>query len=210
MVNLVYYDTVDMPLAILLRTNWLRIRAEADALFDAEGAVPKINAVMLGQDGRYLESVGRMKYTGANASLHLQVVPDLLDPPEAKVALSPAGEAGRARRRKACPVIMSLLMPYMKHIGNIGLNRLFPGSVINPHYGVITADKFIRLHLGLCTDPSAKFYAQDHESYTWRDGETMAFNDAKSLHWVKHEGNNPRTILCLDIAKAAFTELRFL
>lgn len=210
MVNTVYYDTAHIPLAITLRANWLAIRDEVDALFNAEGAVPKVNAVMMGQDGRYLESVGRMKYTGMNASLHLQVVPDLLDPPEAKIALTPAGEAGRAKRRAACPIIMGLLTPYKEHIGNIGFNRLFPGGVINPHYGVITADKYVRLHLGLHTDPGAKFYAQDHEPYTWQDGETMAFDDAKSLHWVKHEGNQPRTILCLDVAKAAFDTLRFL
>jgi aspartyl/asparaginyl beta-hydroxylase (cupin superfamily) len=206
----VYFNTENLELAQTLRKHWMAIRDEAEALFAEEGEVPKVNARMEGQDGRYMESVGVPKYTGTNASIHLQVVPDLLDPPEARIALSPAGVAGRLRRQKKCPMTMGILAPYGEHVGNIGFNRLHPGARINPHYGVITSNRFVRIHLGLRTDPGATFFAKDHASYTWKDGETMAFDDATVLHWVEHHGQSSRLILCLDVAKAAFPNLEAL
>jgi hypothetical protein len=196
-----YFDPLRFEAVHLLLANFEQIKAECDSLFSIEGPVPKINALMEGQDGRNPASTGKPKYEGLNSSLHLRVVPDLLDPPEARVALTPAGEAGREARRRKCPIVMRCLEPWLEHVGNIGFNRLFPGAYITPHYGVLTARSYVRVHLGLSCDPRATFHVQGGPDYVWTNGGVMGFHDGTVLHWVTHEGIAPRTILSIDFKK---------
>lgn len=205
-----YIDVSNVPLAKLLQQNYDAIKAEAFNLFQVDGIIPKINATMADQDGRNPDSTGQPKYTGKNSSLHIRVVLDLLDPPERKVALVPGAEANRERRRKLCPVTMGILGQYCTHdqdlIGNIGFNMLFPGAVITPHYGVITASKYVRVHLALEAAEGCVFYAKDPDSgqvipYSWKNRELMAFHDGAVLHWVEHKGTTPRTIMSVDMKR---------
>lgn len=198
----IYYDVRDTAIGRALFEGYMHIRAESDHLFDTEGAVPKINAVMADQYGRNDESVGKRKYEGQNASIHIKVVPELLDEAEA-IALTEAAEARRERRRQMCPRTMDILRPYWDSLGNIGFNRLYPGAHITPHYGTKGAAQYLRVHLGIHTDPGAQFFARGAEPYTWQDGQLMAFDDAQAFHWVDHKGTVPRTILCMDVRREA-------
>ena len=203
-----YVNVLNLKIVKKIQENYESIKKEAFNLFHVDGIIPKINAVMADQDGRFNGSKGKQKYVGKNSSLHIRVVTDLLDPPEAKIALANGAEENRQRRRSLCPVTMSILQPYInldESIGNIGFNMLFPGAVITPHYGVITANKYIRFHMGLECDENCIFYLKENDGtiapYIWENGEIMAFNDGTYLHWVEHKGIKPRTIVSIDIKK---------
>lgn len=200
---MIYFDISNTKFGKTLIENYQTILKDCETLFAIDGPVEKINAVMHTQDGRNLESIGKQKYTGKNASLHIRVVPELLDIPERKIALSPGAEENRERRRKICKNTVEILKPFWNDIGNIGFNRLYPGAVITPHYGTLGAVEYVRVHLGLSCDNQCTFYARGYDSYTWKDGELMAFDDAEAFHWVEHKGEQPRTILCIDIKRSA-------
>lgn len=196
-----YVDVMHVPLVRSIQRNYIEIKSECLNLFFLEGDIDKVNAPMAGQDGRNMASVGKPKYEGRNSSLHLRVVRDLLDPPEARFALCAEGDRRRALRRQRCPILWGLLEPYGDQIGNVGFNKLFPGGHITPHYGVITASNYVRVHLCIVQAEGAVFYAEGSDSYTWKDGEVMAFNDGTTLHWVNHYGTTPRTILSVDLKR---------
>jgi hypothetical protein len=194
-----YLNVEHLDVVQQLKKNFLAIRYECDRLFTMMDAHPKPNGPMMGQNGKYRQSVGVPMYEGENFSIHLKVHPELLDDREKEICFAPGIEEKRRWRQKECPKLWSILSPIDALTGNIGFNKIFPGTRINEHYGVSTT--FFRLHLGIVTDPGAKFFIKDAPSYTWQDGEVMAFADGEVLHWVEHTGVNPRTILAIDLKK---------
>mgnify|MGYP001769717124 CR=1 FL=1 len=201
-----YIDVSNLKITKDLQDNWRPIRVEVIRLFGLIGDVLKPNGPMMGQNGRYVESMGVDMYSGENYSTHLWVHPEMLDDREKEICFAPGVPEKRVWRQQQCPTLTKILKPYAVRglLGNVGINKLMPGSKINPHYGVSSA--FFRMHLGLETDPGATFYIKDEPSYTWKDGEVMAFRDGDVLHWVEHNGTKRRIIIAIDLRDEVLKE----
>lgn len=200
-----YIDVSKLRITRALQGNYPAIRAEYETLFSAMDPHLKPNGPMSGQYGKYTESTGIPMYQGTNLSAHLYVHPELLDDREKEICYAPGIEEKRLWRQKHCPILKSILEPYNQRgeLGNVGFNKILPGTRINPHFGV--SSDFFRLHLGIVTDPGATFYIKDAPPYTWTDGGVMAFYDGDVLHWVEHNGTSPRTILAIDLRISVLT-----
>ena len=99
-----------------------------------------------------------------------------------------------------CPITFSLIKPYEEkgYVANVFASKLLPGSIINPHDGF--ARKYLRVHLGLITDPDCKITVgpEQRESMAWEEGKFIAFNE-NDIHSVHHKGSKERIILSFDI-----------
>jgi Aspartyl/Asparaginyl beta-hydroxylase len=102
--------------------------------------------------------------------------------------------------RKNCPTTYSIIKPYEDNniLANAFVSRLVPGTIINPHDG--WTKKYMRIHLGLVTDPQCNITVgpEQKETQTWHEGKFLAFNDG-DLHSVKHNGTAERIVFSMDI-----------
>ena len=90
------------------------------------------------------------------------------------------------------------------------ISILPPGKYIPPHTGPFKG--VLRYHLALETDEvhwSNCFINLDGESYAWRQGEDVLFDDTK-LHWVKNDTSSQRVVLFLDIEKPGILNKLFM
>lgn len=207
-----FIDHTKIKLAMEMQPHWAKIAKEANDLFLTQKVVPKYQGALHGQDGRNLQELNSQRYLGGNEVINLKVHKDSLDSFELEYAMRLGGEAARAKRCDLCPTVMSFVAPHWDKIGLLGFNRVYSGCKITPHFGVKSASRFARVHLGLDCDPGAKFFMTVNgvtESYTWKNGELMAFDDADTLHWVVHEGERPRTIMVIDIDKSLYDDNSF-
>jgi beta-hydroxylase len=95
-----------------------------------------------------------------------------------------------------CPFTTSLIKE-LAGVQTAGFSILEPGCVIAPHTGY--TKNVYRSHLGLiCNEESS--IVVDGESYTWKEGEMVVFDDTKE-HSAKNEGATPRVILLVDFVK---------
>lgn len=198
-----YIEVEQLEIVKQLKSNWVEIKREMNIMFSRPGTspLPKPNWTLEpGRNKRAIVDGNETMYVGKNFTAHLRVVKELLVPSEWEITQSEGAEERRERRRKSCPVLMSLLSPMIDDVGNIGFNKLYPEAKIAPHYGVST--DYFRVHLGIETDPGCKFYIEGGNDYVWKDGEVMAFADGHWLHWVEHRGQKPRTILAVDFKKS--------
>ena len=104
-----------------------------------------------------------------------------------------------AKTREHCPTTVSIIgeLEEQEHLSNSFISRLMPGTIINPHTG--WSNKFLRIHLGIVTDPNCKMFIED-ESMAWEDGKLLAFVDGHQYpHSVKHEGYKERIVLSIDL-----------
>jgi aspartyl/asparaginyl beta-hydroxylase (cupin superfamily) len=76
------------------------------------------------------------------------------------------------------------------------LSRMLPGARVAAHRDLDEAG-FLRIHLGLATDPQARFRCGG-EWRSWQEGRCLAFHGA-SEHEVVHDGTRPRVVLIVDV-----------
>jgi beta-hydroxylase len=103
--------------------------------------------------------------------------------------------------RKSCPTIISVInkMEQEGNLANCFISRLIPGSIINPHVG--WSDKWLRVHLGIVTDPECKITI-GNETQAWEDKKLLAFIDGPpNPHSVRHDGSKERVILSVDLKR---------
>ena len=101
--------------------------------------------------------------------------------------------------RKKLPITSSTIteLEAQKHLRNVFVSRLVPGSIINPHRGW-TPD-YMRIHLCIVEDPQCCITVGS-ETRTWKTGELLAFKDGGPYpHSVRHEGVAERIILSYDL-----------
>jgi len=101
--------------------------------------------------------------------------------------------------RQQCPLTYAIIQEDEDagFLRNSFISRLIPGSIINPHGG--WADKFIRIHLGIVTDPDCRITV-DEETRTWEEGKILAFFDRHN-HSVVHNGTKERIVFSFDVLR---------
>jgi hypothetical protein len=82
-------------------------------------------------------------------------------------------------------------------------NTLEPGGQIRPHYGqngILYGKKPDHVRLQFCWDAGEKTtFFLEKSKIEYENDLCFAFDDGMSLHWVKNEGNKPRTVLIVDL-----------
>ncbi len=74
-----------------------------------------------------------------------------------------------------------------------------PGGKLNPHRDPFAGS--LRYHLGLTTpNDDGCFIEVDGERYSWRDGESVVF-DETYIHWAENTTDQTRTILFCDLER---------
>ncbi len=77
------------------------------------------------------------------------------------------------------------------------ISRIRPGTVLHPHTGWVP--DWLRVHIGLRTDPGATITVGD-ETRSWTDGGIIAFRDGGPYkHAVAHRGTRERLIMSIDL-----------
>ncbi len=108
--------------------------------------------------------------------------------------------------RRHLPQISALISTLESegHLRNVFVSRLVPGSQIHPHRG--WTPEFLRIHLGLVSDPLCKLTV-GHETRTWQAGGLLAFKDGGPyLHSVSHQGQHERIIMSVDLRMSYVTQ----
>ena len=62
--------------------------------------------------------------------------------------------------------------------------------------------------MGIDCDPEAVFYLENLPPRAWESAKLFAFSDGEAFHGTKHTGENPRSILIVDVKKTAFLNLK--
>lgn len=74
-----------------------------------------------------------------------------------------------------------------------------PGGKLNPHRDPFAGS--LRYHLGLSTPNDDRCFIEvDGQRYSWRDGESVVF-DETYIHWAVNDSDQTRTILFCDIER---------
>ncbi len=207
-----YIDLSNFPLAKSLSENYEIIRTEFYAL--TEFLQIKPNNTMT---EKQKTSNGKILYNGDFKLVFTRVAPESCSIPEYNAAygnkegkVTPESlENAKLRykkRQQLTPVLESCLAPYIEYVGTVGFNLIYPGAVLNKHYGM--CNDYIRIHMGIDCDPGAQFFVENLPARTWEPGKLFAFSDGDSFHGTVHNGENPRSILLIDIKKTAFSELK--
>jgi hypothetical protein len=207
-----YIDVSDFPLTISLIENYEKIKEEFYKL--SEFTVVKPNNIL---PERHRSSFGKLLYEGDFMLSYTRVVKESCSIYELKAvfgdengnfteeSINKTKEKLR-ESRLITPVLESCIAPYLPHVGTVGFNTIYPGSILNKHYGMCT--DYIRFHLGIECDPGAMFYVENLQPRTWEPGKVFAFSDGETFHGTTHTGSKPRTVLILDLHKQVIPELK--
>lgn len=167
-----YISKGDIRELSALDDNWQVIRAEANALAQAERIRAAANNDDAGFNSFFKTGWKRfyLKWYDAEhpsaAELCPQTVALLRDIPQVKAALF-------------------AVLP--------------PGAKLNPHRDPYAGS--LRYHLGLDTPNSDDCFIEvDGERYSWRDGQSVIF-DETYIHWAQNKTDKARTILFCDLER---------
>lgn len=207
-----YIDISNHPLSKSLADNYESIKKEFYTL--SEFLLVKPNNYMT---EKQKSSNGKILYDGQFKLVFTRVAPESCSVPEYKAAFgdklgnvtSESIQKANERyqlRRSMTPILESCLSSFVDDIGTVGFNLIYPGATLNKHYGM--SNNYIRIHMGLDCDPGAKFYVENLPPRVWEPGKLFAFSDGDAFHGTVHEGENPRSILLIDLHKRAFSELK--
>ena len=86
-------------------------------------------------------------------------------------------------------------IPSAAEASNVFFAAVTPGTHIKPHWGPYNTR--LRCHLGLVV-PEGVWIRVGEERRTWQEGKCLFFDDSFD-HEVRHEGNETRYVLILDI-----------
>jgi hypothetical protein len=189
-----------IPVVHELWSHWRQILAEIDA-FTAAAGDPFVDYP------RYrIHEGGPFLYEN-----DWKVLPTTVIDGEALDATidSPIGSSDRDLKRRhaellrhvriAMPTLDRILSPPERAglVANGFISRIRPGTVLHPHTGWVP--DWLRVHVGLRTDPGARITVGD-ETRSWTDGGILAFRDGGPwLHSVEHCGTRERLIISTDI-----------
>ena len=98
------------------------------------------------------------------------------------------------------PTIEKWMMDNIDAVGGITFNTCLPGSRLNHHWGL--DDNYVRFHLVL-KEARGCVFDIENERHEWVNGELFAFDDCNVFHGTKHEGDDYRIIVLIDILKSA-------
>jgi beta-hydroxylase len=96
-----------------------------------------------------------------------------------------------------CPLTASLVHQ-IPGLFIAGFSLLKPNCKIKPHVGY--TNEVYRSHLGLACPPQA-WLKVDDETYHWRSGEVVVFDDTK-MHSAENASNTNRVVLIVDFLKS--------
>lgn len=109
-----------------------------------------------------------------------------------------------AAHRASCPRAAQLVAE-LPGVYTVCFSRMAPGARVAPHCD-FDEPGFLRIHLGLATDPLARFRCGPTWT-TWQAGRCFAFH-AATEHEVAHDGSVPRVALLLDVDADALAKHR--
>ncbi len=207
-----YIDISSLELTKSLAANYEQIRQEFYKLADSLQFKP--NNIMT---EKQKSSNGKILYEGQFKLVFTRVAKESCSLPEYTSAFGNKDgtvteeSIERAKlkfktRQALTPTLESCIAPYIDKIGTVGFNVIFPGGTLNKHYGM--CNDYIRIHMGIDCDPGAVFYVEDLPPRTWEPGKLFAFSDGDAFHGTVHNGQQPRSILLLDLHKSAFSDLK--
>lgn len=167
-----YLSAKDFPELAALNANWQLIRMEAQQLI----ALQKIKAAEKNDDAGF----NSFFKTGWKR-FYLKWY-----------------DASHPSAERLCPKTVALLrgIPCVKAAM---FAELPPGAQLNRHRDPFAGS--LRYHLGLVTPNSERcFIDVDGQRYSWRDGESVIF-DETFLHWARNDSDSNRIILFCDIER---------
>jgi beta-hydroxylase len=107
-------------------------------------------------------------------------------------------DASHPSAERFCPQTVALLRD-IPSVKAAMFAELPPGGKLNRHRDPFAGSR--RYHLGLVTPNSERcFIAVDGQRYSWRDGESVMF-DETFLHWAQNDSDINRIILFCDIER---------
>lgn len=96
------------------------------------------------------------------------------------------------------PFMWDFANQQIHNIASVIFNIIWPGAVLNHHWGL--NQNYLRIHLCLEEAEGCIFNIEGWER-RWENGKLFAFDDANVFHGTKHTGNLPRTIMMIDMKK---------
>ncbi len=186
------YDPSDWKLTKAIQSNKQEIINEFNKAVEQNLILEKFNATTSFDQKLYKGHVG---FFGVTMDVNLW------SPEEKKIYNDKAQQIFNSNR-KACPVASSIIDQF-PHIRQFYWNTLDSKGQIRPHYGVngkIWGKTPDHARIQFCWDPgeSCVFYIEN-ECIEYKEDLCFGFRDGMDLHWVKNEGNKPRTVLILDL-----------
>jgi beta-hydroxylase len=170
--NRPYLDLANFPEMATLRDNWQTIRDEARVLLSGGGLKAASDHVDIGFNSFFQRGWRRFYLKWYD------------QPPPSAVAL--------------CPKTVALLES-IPSVNAAMFALLPPGARLNEHRDPSAAS--VRYHLGLITPNSDEcFIAVDGETYSWRDGKDVMF-DETYLHYAENRSGQTRLILFCDVER---------
>jgi len=107
-------------------------------------------------------------------------------------------EASHPSAERFCPKTVALLRS-IPSVKAAMFAELPPGGKLNMHRDPFAGS--LRYHLGLVTpNNDSCFIEVDGQRYSWRDGESVMF-DETYIHWAQNESDSNRIILFCDIER---------
>lgn len=194
---LFFWDEVikDVPICKDLVQNYVAIKDEVLSFVSNPGALfdyPKYNIAGTPLYENYWKAVPLSVFNGEFISMYAS------EQQKAYIDLV----IKNAKQR--CPTVDRVIstLENSEDLANCFISRLLPGSIIRPHCG--WTQDYMRIHLGLVCDPKCKITVSElsgnKETRTWEEGKLLAFRDGPpQLHSVKHEGEQERIILSIDV-----------
>lgn len=170
--NTAYLSVNEFPQLRLLQDNWQTIRDEALNLDNLE----KIKAAEKNDDAGFNSffKVGWKRF-------YLKWY-----------------EASHPSAAQYCPKTVALLKQ-IPEVKAAMFAELPPGGRLNEHRDPFAGS--LRYHLGLVTpNNDSCFIMVNNERYSWRDGESVMF-DETYIHWAKNNSNVNRIILFCDVER---------
>ena len=203
-----YIDVSDFPLVPAIIKNYDAIRKDFYDL-KAKFLHTKPNNIMTERQGT---STGKILYKGGFQLVFTRIADASCSKPELDAIYGPTEETRKRAfenfkiKQSLTPNLEQCLAPYLEFVGAVGFNVIHPGAKLNMHYGMCS--DYIRIHMGIDCDPGAVFFVENLPPRSWEPRKVFAFSDGDAFHGTEHHGNDPRSILLIDIHKSAFKEFK--
>ena len=186
------YDPSDWKLTKVIQDNKHAIINEFNKAVELDLILDKFNATT---------SFDQKLYKGHVGFFGVKMDVDLWSPEEKKI-YNDSVQKEFDSNRKDCPVA-SAIIDQFPQIRQFFWNTLDSKGQIRPHYGVngrIWGKTPDHARIQFCWDPgeSCVFFIEN-ECIEYKEDLCFGFRDGMDLHWVKNEGNKPRTVLIIDM-----------
>ena len=198
-----YVPVGDLPLVNDLMSNWNVFEAECSALLRAH---PHNTKPLVDLQGRNKTPELKPSYVGKVQAVAIKIEPIVLDKVEYKLVFGTTEKQLKAKqeliasRTASLPFLRNWLVSHEKPVLHAGLFIIYPGAVINPHFGV--HESYIRVHICLEANELALFSTEFDPPRTWAKKDVFGFLDYDVKHWVTFdapESSQRRVVFYIDI-----------